>query len=687
MNRLAGAASAYLRSAAHQPIHWYPWGPEPFAAAAAADKPVLLDVGAVWCHWCHVMDGESYEDPALAELLNRDFVCIKVDRDERPDVDQRYQRAVQAITRQGGWPLTAFLTPEGDVFYGGTYFPPDGRYGRPGFRTVLEQVLAFWREHREQAVAQGRSLRDAVAAAAARPGRDAVGAAVLLAGERQMLAAFDPAFGGFGRAPKFPHPTALRFLMARWTDHGSAQVRHVVEETLRAMVRGGVHDQVGGGFHRYSVDRQWVVPHFEKMSYDNSELLAACVEAAALFDDGEFADAGRGILRWVRDVLRQPGGGFGTSQDADVDLHDDGSYFTWTREELAAVLDPGDLDLALRRFGIGTAGRMPHDPERNVLFQAASAAELATATGRTEAEVRDALERIVGRLREARNARPAPVVDSTPYAAWNAMMAGAFLRAGPVLGDPDAADQALAALRVLRRRAGDGPVPHAPDGADALLDDQVHTAAAALDAFEATNDAAWLAWAASLMERTWETHRDARHGGLRDRPLDAGGEGLLDAALIGIEDAPVPSANGVAGAVLARLAAHTGEPRWADRHRALVEAFGGEAPRLGLHAGAWLLAADWLVHGPTTLAVTGPPGDPAAEAMYRAALAAPLPRRVVRRLAPGEPAPVPDELRGLLASSGDAPRGCVCLGTRCLLPADDPAAWRARLVEARSARA
>src|SRR5690349_9362666 len=278
-NLLTSEPSAYLKSAADQPVHWHPWGDSAFARARAEYKPILLDIGAVWCHWCHVMDGESYEDPRVAEILNRDFVCIKVDRDERPDVDVRYQRAVQALTGQGGWPLTAFLTPEGEVFFGRTYFPPEENpYGRPGFRSVLAEIARLYREDPSKVRGNASAIRKHVVEALdeAKPG--AVDGAVLAAAADQMARLFDVRYGGFGGAPKFPHPAACRFLIARWRDGGPDWQREIAEKTLLGMANGGVRDHLGGGFHRYSVDERWVVPHFEKMAYDNAELLHAYLD-------------------------------------------------------------------------------------------------------------------------------------------------------------------------------------------------------------------------------------------------------------------------------------------------------------------------------------------------------------------------------------------------------------------------
>jgi hypothetical protein len=678
-NRLRDAASTYLLAAAHQPIAWHVWGPDAFAEARATGRPVLLDIGAAWCHWCHVMDAESYEDPGLAEYVNRHFVCVKVDRDERPDVDARYQRAVQAVSGQGGWPLTAFLTPEGEVFFGGTYFPPDGRYGRPGFRTVLERVTEAWRDRRGDAVAQAAALREGLEARGVATAPGPVGPAQLLAAERRILAGFDPGFGGFGSAPKFPHPAALRFLMRRWIHGGSSETRLVVEETLRAMARGGFHDQLGGGFHRYSVDRQWVVPHFEKMASDNAALLVAYVEAAALFQNEEYAEVARRIVRWVREELAHPEAGYAASQDADIGAHDDGSYFTWTSDEIGAALPAEDADLARRHFGIGTTGEMPHQAERNVLFVAADAEALARATGRPVAEIGPRLGRIRDALRAARASRRAPSVDAVRYTSWNAMMASALLRAAPVLDDAWARGHALATLRWLKSIAT-GPagsvVPHAPGGVTGLLEDQAHTADAGLDAFEATGDATWLAWSAAIMEQVWTDYRADESGALLDVARDRGGEGLLISRLAPIEDAPGPSPAATAASVFARLGVHTGDRRWEERHRASVEAFAGHAPALGVHAATWLLAADRLLHPPTVLVITGAAGAPIADRMHQIALASAVPRRAIRRLLPDvSPDDLPPELKVMLAQAAGA-RGFVCVGSRCLAPVEAPEEWR-----------
>ncbi|HLB53553.1 MAG TPA: thioredoxin domain-containing protein [Gemmatimonadales bacterium] len=675
-NRLQEAGSAYLRSAAHQPVHWFPWGPEAFAQAASLGRPVLLDVGAVWCHWCHVMDQESYEDPGLAAFLNDRFVCVKVDRDERPDVDARYQRAVQAVARQGGWPLTGFLTPGAELFFGGTYFPPRSAPGRPSFREVLERVLEVWRDEPDRVMAQATSLQELLSTQLDESAPGEVSALALHDATHRMLTLADRAHGGFGTAPKFPHPAALTFLLHRWCETPEPTIRAVIHETLDGMARGGFRDLLGGGFHRYSVDERWIIPHFEKMSSDNAELLRVYAEAAATFENPAWREAAGESVRWIREVLADPAGGFGASQDADAGPGDDGDYFTWTREEVAAVLPAADLDLAVSHLGIGTWGRMPHAPERNVLFRAAGPDALAERFGLPRSEIVERLAAIGAALRAARGARPAPFVDGTRYANWNAMLAGALLRAGPVIGDPWCREAALTALRRIREeQSGPDGVSHAPGGQGGLLDDPVQCAAAALDALETTGERSWLDWAAGLMEQVWRDHWDEVRGGLFDVARGRKGEGLLGAPVKPIQDSPNASPNGVAGLVLARLFEHTRQPPWRERHQALVVAFAGSANQLGLFASAHLLATDWLVHPATHLVITGPADDPVARQLHDRALAAFVPRRVVVRLLPES------DLHGLppalaaLTPAAPVVRAIACAGDRCLIPVDRPEEW------------
>jgi uncharacterized protein YyaL (SSP411 family) len=339
-NRLKNSASPYLRSAAHQPVDWHEWGEEAFAHARAEGKPILLDIGAVWCHWCHVIDRESYENPEIAKMINQFYVPVKVDRDERPDVDSRYQSAISAISGQGGWPLTAFLTPDGKPFFGGTYFPPEDAMGRPGFKRILLGIADAFKTRRAEVDSSAKALEEAVAKAEVfHTARGEFDAGVVDSVVESALHLFDEAHGGFGGAPKFPHSSAIDLLLERYQSSRDPRMLHVVERTLTGMAEGGVYDQLAGGFHRYSVDERWCVPHFEKMTYDNSELLKNFLHGYQVTRQPLFRETAEGIIEWVGEVLsdREHGGFYG-SQDADQTLDDDGDYFTWTLAEVRAVL-------------------------------------------------------------------------------------------------------------------------------------------------------------------------------------------------------------------------------------------------------------------------------------------------------------------------------------------------------------
>jgi len=657
-NLLATEPSAYLKSAAHQPVHWHPWGEGAFARARAEDKPILLDIGAVWCHWCHVMDGESYDDPEVATLLNDAFVCIKVDRDERPDVDTRYQRAVQALTGQGGWPLTAFLTPEGEVFFGGTYFPPeDNHYGRPGFVSVLKQVAGMYRQQREKVAENAKAIRQHVTESLNEAKGGTIAPAILDEAASRMARLFDVRFGGFGTAPKFPHPAACDFLLARWRDTGEDWMREVVEKTLTAMAQGGIRDHVGGGFHRYSVDEHWIVPHFEKMAYDNAELLHAYLNGYSGLGNPLFREVAGGIVDWVLEVLSDGERGvFHTSQDADVGVGDDGDYWTWTPEEVRDALKDEKAYHVIRHvYDVEAEGEMHHNPRKNVLWWKRDPA------GDDEWPIlRDALRR----LKAARGARQAPYVDTTPYVNWNAMMASAFLHAGAVLDRPECNQLALRVLDRVWREAWDegrgmGHVIGRPKPGG-LLEDNIHAAAAFLDAYEATGDAEWLTRAVAVMRYCGRAHWDDAAGGFYDvAPARAtGGTTYLATRAKPIQDSPTPSPNGVAGLVLARLWALTDDQEWRRLLDRQLAAFAGAAADLSLYGATLLRAVDWAVNPSTRVEVLGPRGEGAACDMHLLALQVFRPRKVVVR------------------KVADRPAATVCVGTTCSLPVTTPDALR-----------
>ena len=682
MNHLSAATSAYLKSAAHQPVPWWAWGPDAFAEAKRLDRPILLDIGAVWCHWCHVMDGESYEDPAIAELLADGFICIKVDRDERPDVDARYQRAVQALTGMGGWPLTAFLTPEGEVFFGGTYFPPEPLPNRPSFRQVLTSIRAIYADQRDrvatQAAAISKVVRESLDEIA--PGEPAD--ELLMQAEERLVRHFEPKFGGWGQGPKFPHPAAIAYLLARWTDRGDELRRTMAARTLDGMRLGGMHDQLGGGFHRYSVDAEWIVPHFEKMAYDNAELAKAYLDGHAALGDPAYAEVALGVVRWVKEVLADPDGGYGASQDADVGLEDDGNYFTWTLAEATAELSAEELEVAAAHYDIGTAGEMHHDPARNVLYVKEPLEAIAARLAQPVAKCAQLLATAQEKLKAARRKRPTPFIDRTRYTNWNGMLASAMLRAGAELGDRWALEHALTTLgRIRREAAAPDAVGHLPGAAPSLLDDQVQVAAAAIDAYEVTGEVPWLEWAGALMERAWRDHHDPDGVGLFDTPLGAGGEGMLPARAKPVQDTPTPSPNGVAALVAARLAHHLDSAEWHARHRELLGAFAGKAAELGLFGATFLQAMTWGLAPVTHLVIVG--DDAEADRMHQRALRAFIPRKVIRRVrdASSLPPHLPSYLRSMV--DGTAPRAYVCRGETCLSPASNDLEWDARLKELR----
>ncbi len=642
-NQLAAESSAYLRSAAHQPVHWIPWSAAALARAKAEHKPILLDIGAVWCHWCHVMDTESYDDPAVAELLNRDFVCVKVDRDERPDVDSRYQRAVAALSGQGGWPLTAFLTPDGEVFFGGTYFPPDDpAAGRPGFLSVLRQVSRAFREQPDKIQANATAIRAHVIETLNDAKAGDVSTATLTTAADQMARLFDVRYGGFGTAPKFPHPGACEFLLARWHDARLDWQRDVVEKTLHGMARGGVRDHLGGGFHRYSVDERWIVPHFEKMSYDNSELLRAYCTAFAAFQTPLYRDVALGIVGWVREVMSDAAAFF-TSQDADVGPGDDGDYWTWTVDEARAVLTAREFEVVAAVYDIAARGEMHHNPAKNVLWlsRESSAAE------------RDTLASAARKLKASRDRRPAPVVDRAAYVNWNAMMAGAFLHAGATLDQPECTTLALSVLERMWKQAwgAERGMAHRVDGTgpSGFLDDNVHAAAAFLDAYESTGEASWLERATTVARYCLTAHWDNEGSGFFDL-ASSDGEAYLGTRAKPCQDAPTPSSNGVAALVLARLWALTGATEWRERLDATLRTFAGGAADLSLYGATLFRAMDWAINPVTRIEIKGPTGAGPADTMHQQALQVYRPRKVVVRTFAAEPS------------------ATVCVGPTCSLP-------------------
>jgi uncharacterized protein len=682
-NRLKDSASPYLRSAAHQPIDWHEWGDAAFERAKAEDKPILLDIGAVWCHWCHVIDRESYENPEIAKIINEHFVAVKVDRDERPDVDSRYQSAISAISGQGGWPLTGFLLPDGKPFFGGTYFPPDDQMGRPGFRRLLHAVADSYLNKRAELERAANSLSEAVAQAELFAGaRAEFNLGVVDQQINSITKLFDINNGGFGRAPKFPHASAIDLVLEHYQQTKEKHLLAMAETTLEKMARGGVYDQLAGGFHRYSVDERWLVPHFEKMSYDNSELLKNYLHGYQVMQNPFLRETAEGIIGWVNKVLSdQENGGFYASQDADYSLDDDGDYFTWSLDELSAALLPDEARIMELYYDVDAHGEMHHNPAKNVLWIARDAVEIAKQLGLDQATVRLTIAKSKEKMLAARISRPTPFIDKTMYVSWNAMFVSAYLDAARVLGSPRGASCRAFALKTLDRilkevwsecrgfghRIG-GPA------LDGSLDDQVFSVLALLDAYETTLDPRYFTAAQKTMDLAIARYGDAEGGGFFDRPSDAAPMGGLDVRRKPFQDSPTPSANSVAAIALVRMHAFTGDDRYHAFAKKTLEAFAGIAPQYGLFAASYGLAATLFAHHPLQVVITGDSNDPTAQALEAAAHRVFRFGKSVLRVTPETPQL---HLAGALKETlphlpADKALALVCAGQTCLPPTSDP---------------
>jgi uncharacterized protein YyaL (SSP411 family) len=682
-NRLKDSASPYLRSAAHQPIDWHEWGDAAFSHAKSEDKPILLDIGAVWCHWCHVIDRESYENPEIAKIINEHFVAVKVDRDERPDVDSRYQSAISAISGQGGWPLTGFLLPDGKPFFGGTYFPPDDHMGRPGFRRLLHAVADSYRNKRAELERAANSLSEAVAQAEAFTGARAdFNLGIVDQQIASITKLFDIKNGGFGRAPKFPHASAIDLLLERYQQTKEKHLLAMAETTLEKMARGGVYDQLAGGFHRYSVDERWLVPHFEKMSYDNSELLKNYLHAWQVTQNPILRETAESIIGWVnQDLSDQQNGGFYASQDADVALDDDGDYFTWTLEELRAALIPEEARIMELYFDVEAHGEMHHNPAKNVLWIAREAAEIAKQLSLDETGVRLTIAKSKGKLFAARKPRRTPFIDATMYVAWNAMFVSAYFDAARVLGDSLGANCRAMALKTLDRMLkevwsesrGFGHRIGGP-ALEGSLDDQVFSVLTLLDAYETTLDLRYFAAAQKTLDLAVARYGDAEGGGFFDRPSDAAPMGGLDVRRKPFQDSPTPSANSVAAIALVRMHAFTGDERYHALAKKTLEAFAGIAPQYGLFASTYGLAATLFAQHPLQVVITGDSNDPAAQALEAAAHRVYRFGKSVLRVTAETPQL---HLAGALKETlphlpSNKPLVVVCAGNTCLPPTNDP---------------
>jgi hypothetical protein len=675
-NRLANETSPYLLQHAENPVDWHPWGPEALERARRENKPIFLSIGYSACHWCHVMERESFEDEAIAGVLNAHFIPIKVDREERPDLDEVYMTATQLLTGSGGWPMSVFLTPDLKPFYAGTYFPPEDRTGMPSFRRVLETLVEWWKTRRGELAENAEKVGAAVATAVAvAPSAGALSGALLDRAVAELRADYDPQHGGFGGAPKFPPSMSLELLLRRWSASKDPSLLSIVEHTLDAMARGGVYDHLGGGFHRYSTDARWLVPHFEKMLYDNALLARVYLAAFQATGKEAYARVVRETLDYALREMTRPEGGFFSTQDADAE-GEEGKSFVWTPAEIDAVLGPEEGRLFERAYGVTPRGNF--EGGRSVLHLPLSVEDLAVALDRPAPELGARLAASRSKLLAARGERARPGLDDKVLVAWNGLLLSALARAGAVLEEPrygKAAEEAAAFLLGTMRRK-DGTLLHTFRAGQAkgegFLDDYACLAEGLLDLYEATFDPRWFAAARELAAKMVEIFGDAKDGGF----FYTGGrhESLL-ARTKSPFDGAVPSGNSVAAHVLLRLAAFTGEADLAKKGEATLASFRAGMERTPGGHGYMLCALDLFLDPPREVAIAGAPGNAATRALLRAVRSAYDPNLVLALADPARPeaAETIPLLEGK-APIGGRPAAFVCRRFACRAPVTDPEA-------------
>ncbi len=664
LNRLAGEKSPYLLQHATNPVDWYPWGDEAFARARETDRPVFLSIGYSTCHWCHVMARESFEDPEVASSLNETFVSVKVDREERPDVDAVYMEVCQALTGAGGWPLTIIMTPDKVPFFAATYLPPRSRNGRIGVVELCARVRELWATERGVLLEAGRQIVESLRQGAPSGGED-VDRGLFDAAFRELSRRFDERHAGFGSAPKFPTPHVLVFLLTYWARTGNVRARSMVERTLEAMRGGGIYDQVGFGFHRYSTDERWLVPHFEKMLYDQASHLIAYSEAWRATNTPLFGDTAREIATYVTRDLANPDGGFAAAEDADSEGQE-GRFYLWTAEELRAPLPEEDARLAMEVFGVRPEGNFDPHSRLNVLSLHRPLAAVAAREGLSLAALRARLEEVRSALFRHRQTRVRPHRDDKVLTDWNGFMIAALAQAAVALGEPAFAQAAATAasfvLHALRRP--DGRLLHRYRAGEAAIegfaDDYAYLTWGLLALYEATFEERWLSEARALTEVLWS---DVAHdeGGLSMTPRHAEALPLRPQR---VYDGAMPSATSVTLANLVRLGALTGEERFVDRAHRLARASAPWVRRSPADHAHFLTALQGLLDPPPVVRVVGARSDPRTMGLIHAA----------RRLfIPGLAMVLhPPEAREEAPRGLPAPAAYVCVDGRCLPPIETP---------------
>ncbi len=683
-NRLAEESSPYLLQHAENPVDWRPWSAEAFDEARRRDVPVLLSIGYSACHWCHVMERESFEDPTTAELMNESFVNIKVDREERPDIDSVYMKAVQAMTGQGGWPLTAFLTSEGEPFFGGTYFPPEPRPNMPSFRQILESIRSAYDERREEIVRNAAELKELMEKSSAertegpvtQEGEALTGPALLDHSFRFLASRFDQTYGGFGGAPKFPQPVTLEFALRGHARTDDPEALEIVTRTLSAMARGGIHDHLAGGFHRYSVDARWLVPHFEKMLYDNALLGRLYVNAYQVTGDPELRWVAEGTLEHLLTDMRAPEGGFYSALDADSE-GEEGTFYVWTPAEVRALLDKETADLFMRCYDVSEAGNFE---KSNILHLPHDLGAVATREGVRLEALRELLQDARQILLEARKLREPPFRDEKILASWNGMAIRALAEAGGALDQPRFLEAAVSGLDFLlgSMREGDRLRRSYKDGTariDAFLEDYGGVGNAILSVYEATLEPRWLKEAAWIAERVVDLFWDDNDGIFHDGPKD--GE-VLTVRARDLMDNATPSGNSLAVELLIRSAHLFGEEHHRDIAHRVLDREAGLMARFPSAFGRLLGALDRTVADPVEIAIVGARDDSRTLELLQAALSPYLPNRTIAGTAPGEALPYRlPVLEG--RDRGTEPTAYVCERYACKAPVFDAVALAEQL--------
>jgi hypothetical protein len=664
-NRLAGETSPYLQQHADNPVDWYPWGEEALTLAKQEDRPILLSIGYSACHWCHVMAHESFEDAEVAAVMNRLFVNIKVDREERPDLDQIYQTAQQMLTgRTGGWPLTMFLTPDGAPFFGGTYFPKAPRYGLPGFPDLCRRVAEAWRDKRADIEQQNGELLKALAAgAAARPSSGALSAAPLQLAVERAAQSYDPHFGGFGGAPKFPHPADLELLLRRHAATNDARCGEMALFTLRRMAEGGLYDQLGGGFCRYSVDERWEIPHFEKMLYDNGPLLRLYADAWLISGDPLFSRVAEETAGWVMREMQSPEGGYYSSLDADSE-HEEGKFYVWSREEVSRHATAEEYAVAAAHYGLDRPANF--EGAHWHLLVALPLADVAASLDRPLAECERLLASAREKLFAVREARIRPGRDEKILASWNALMIEGMAHAGRICGRDDWLASARRALEFIRRHLWrDGRLLATyKDGRarfNAYLDDYAYLLKAVLELLQAEFDPALLAFAEALGNALLAHFEDAA-GGFWFTSHDH--EALIHRVKTG-HDSAMPSGNGAAAFALQRLGHVTGEPRFLEAAERTLRLYYPDMERQPGGFATMLAALDEAIVPPAVVVLRGPQ-DQLTE--WKKKIAGHYWPSTLSLALPPESVKLPPALD---KPGKNGVNAWVCSGVKCLEPIDD----------------